>query len=147
MTMSVKTILTMEEIPERCGALCLKRNDASFHVTILVLSKTKTDIESQKARRLVIKRLELEIQLAALRRRRCGTELAGEEEKLETSCKVERDFPHLGGTGYARERQDKHLDQKLQGKFEKRNRNTPRRKVWLKTPMLKTVINPGSGNL
>ena len=48
MTMSVKTISTMEEIPERCGALCLKRNDASFHVTILVLSKTKTDIESQE---------------------------------------------------------------------------------------------------
>ena len=114
--------MKMEEILEICGALCLKPNDASFHITILVSFKTKTDIESQeniavlqKARRLVIKRLELDIQLAALRRRRCRTELAGQVEKLETSSKVEGYFPQRGGTGY--------LVEKLQGEFEKRNRN------------------------
>ena len=40
--------MRMEEVPEICGALRLKRNDASLHFTILVSFKTKTDIESQK---------------------------------------------------------------------------------------------------
>ena len=43
--------------------------------------------------------------------------------KLESSSKVKSDFPQCGGTGYARERKENPLDQKLQGKFEKRNRN------------------------
>ena len=38
-------------------------------------------------------------------------------------------FPHRGGTGYGRERKVKHLDQKLQGKFEKRNRHTMSKSV------------------
>ena len=40
--------MKMQDIPESCGAFCLKRNDASFHITILVFSKTKTSIESQE---------------------------------------------------------------------------------------------------
>ena len=90
----------MQEIPESCGALCLKRNDASFRITIFVFSKTETSTEIQentlpysktrdvpKARQLVIKGLELDIQLAALRRRRCWT------EPTKTSSKVEKRFP------------------------------------------------------
>ena len=150
----------MEEIPEICGALCLKRNDSSFHITILVSFKTKTDIESQekhcstrtsdvqKARRLVIKRLELEIHLAALRCRRCRTELAGQVEKLETSSKMEEISLDVEETGYARERKEKHLDEKLQGRFKKRKpRYTLSRKVWLKRRKLTTVPDPDSGEL
>ena len=53
------------------------------------------------------KRLELESQLAALRRRRCRTELTRQVEKLETSSTMERYFPQVGGTVYARERKRK----------------------------------------
>ena len=38
----------MKEITDIFGALYLKRNDASFHLTVFVSFKTKSDIESQE---------------------------------------------------------------------------------------------------
>ena len=51
------------------------------------------------------------------------TELTRQVEKLDTSSKMERDFPQRGRTGYIDERKEKHLGPKLQVKFEKKNRN------------------------
>ena len=68
---------------------------------------------------------------------RSAVEDAGQEEQLKTSSKVERGFPQRGGIGNACERKEKHLDQKLKGKFKKRNRSiTLFQKVWLKTRKL-----------
>ena len=141
--------MKVQEIPDSCETICLKRNNVSFHITIFVFSKTKTGIESQgkhcrtqtrhhpKACRLVIKGLELKIQLAALRRRRCPTEVEGPVEKLETSSKME-----LGTL----EKEKKTLGLKAARHVPKvKPRYTLCGKVWLTTPKLKTVTKAGSG--
>ena len=40
--------MKVQEIPESCDALCLNRNDASFHITIFIHTEAKTGIESQE---------------------------------------------------------------------------------------------------
>ena len=109
-------------------------------------SAQTTDV--QKEYRSVIERLELESKLAAFCRRSCRTEITRQMEKLETSIKMERDFPQRGGTGNAREREEKHLDQKLQGKFKKRNRSFCFfSRLWLKTLKLMTESEQDSREL
>ena len=51
MTETVKTIFPMNEngrFFEIYGTLCLKRNDESLHITILVSLKSKTDIKEEE---------------------------------------------------------------------------------------------------
>ena len=109
--------MKMEEIHEIMAAF-VKRNDASLHITVLVSFKMKADIKSkekpfspqasdvQKECRMVIARLELERQLAALCRRRWRTKLTRQVEELETSREMERDFLLRGATGNALEKQE-----------------------------------------
>ena len=79
----------MEEFSDIYGALCLKRTDASFHITVLVSFKTKTDFESG------ITLLYLDVRCPeriSVGRQKTGsrTELTRQMEKLETSSKMER---------------------------------------------------------
>ena len=74
---------------------------------------------SQKKSWLVVKRLELQGQLAALRRWTCRTKLTRQVEKLEKSSKMKRDLPQRGSTGYACESKEKHLDQNVARKVQK----------------------------
>ena len=42
--------MKVEEFVEICGALCLKRNDASFHITILVIeSQEKLQYSNERS--------------------------------------------------------------------------------------------------
>ena len=96
----------MEESSDIYGALCLKRHDASFHLTVLISFKTKNGHRESGKNIAVLKRAmskkspgwsakdwTSKSQLAALCRRRCRTEFARPVEMLETSSKVERNHP------------------------------------------------------
>ena len=148
----------MPEIPESCGALCLKRNDASFHIAIFVFFKTKTGIESQE-NIAVLKRGMSQSHASWSSKdwslksnwQRFVVEDAGQRsqdqvEGLETLSKVERDFSQRGRTGYTRERKEKTPGPKVARKVRKEKpKYTLCRKVWLTTPKLKTVTDADSG--
>ena len=121
---------------------------------------TKTEIESQekpcsaetsdvqKECRLVIERLELEIQLATLCRRRCRTELTIQVEELETLEQNVKIFPRMWTNWACSWTKRKAPGSKVARKVQKEK---PKymlfQKVWLKTRKLMTESEPDSGEL
>ena len=83
--------MKVQEIPEIVGALRLTGIENQEK---LCRAQARHD---PKARRLVIKGLELEVQLVARPCRECWTKL----KRISGKGNVERQFSQRGGTGYA----------------------------------------------
>ena len=141
-----------QENPEICGALCLKRDDASFHVTIFVLSKRK--------------------QVSKVRKKHCRTHAGGSSKDWSRKSNWQRSAVEDAGQSSqdmwksskprAKWKDIFHnmeelgtlvKEKKTQGlKFARKVRKekpryTQCRKLWLTTPKLKTVTKADSGKL